>query len=193
MHANLRTLCGVLCLLGSLSGIAAAQSADKPAKPAVGTPQAPAQVYGKLLSNMEKEFVDLADAMPEDKYSFVPTQGDFAKVRSFGEQVKHVAESNWYFFGSATMSETEIKVKSDALMKLTTKAEILQALRESLAQGHKLVDGMTTENAFQATAHGTRAGMAALGLAHMMDHYGQMVVFVRMNGIIPPASRGGNM
>jgi hypothetical protein len=43
------------------------------------------------------------------------------------------------------------------------------------------------------TEHGTRGGMASFGLAHMMDHYGQMVVYLRMNGIVPPASRGGGM
>jgi|SRR6185437_10555327 len=195
MHVTMRTLQGVLsvCLLASLPGLASAQAAEKPAKPAVGTLQPPAQIYGKLLSNMEKEFVDLADAMPEDKYSFVPTQGNFEKVRSFGDQVKHVAEANWYFWGSATMSDDQLKAKSDALAKLTTKADIMQALRDSFAEAHKVVDGITPENAFKTTAHGTLGGMTAFGLAHMMDHYGQLVVYLRMNGIVPPASRGGNM
>jgi uncharacterized damage-inducible protein DinB len=195
MHVTMRTLRGVLsvCLLASLPCLASAQAAEKPAKPAVGTLQPPAQIYGKLLSGMEKEFVDLADAMPEDKYSFVPTQGNFDKVRSFGDQVKHVAEANWYFWGSATMSDDELKAKSDALMKLKTKAEIMQALKDSFAEAHKVVDGITAESAFKTTAHGTPAGMTAFGLAHMMDHYGQMVVYLRMNGIVPPASRGGGM
>ncbi len=195
MHMSMRTLHGVLsvCLLASVPGLASAQAAEKPAKPAVGSMQQPSQVYGKLLTNMEKEFVDLADAMPEDKYSFVPTQGNFEKVRSFGDQVKHVAEANWYFWGSSTMSDDELKAKGDALMKLTTKADIMQALKDSFAEAHKVVDGITAENAFKTTAHGTPAGMTAFGLAHMMDHYGQLVVYLRMNGIVPPASRGGNM
>lgn len=180
-----------LCLLASLAGLAFGQAAEKAAKPAIGSQQPPAQVYGKLLSGMEKEFVDLADAMPEDKYSFVPTTGEFTKVRSFGDQVKHIAEANWYFWG--TMSDTEMKAKSDAIMKLTTKADMMQALRDSFKQAHSVVDGMTAENAFQWTGHGTRAGMTSFGLAHMMDHYGQLVVYLRMNGIVPPASRGGNM
>jgi uncharacterized damage-inducible protein DinB len=182
------------CLLACLPAPVSAQSADsKPAKPAVGTPQQPAQIYGKLLSGMEKEFVDLAEAMPEDKYSFVPSQGEFAKVRPFGDQVKHVADANWYFFGGPDITEDQLKAKSDAITKLTSKADILQALRDSFKQAHTLVDGMTAENAFTTTAHGTRAGMTSFGLAHMMDHYGQLVVYLRMNGIVPPASRGGNM
>lgn len=142
---------------------------------------------------MEKEFVDLAEAMPEDKYSFVPSTGEFAKVRSFGDQVKHVAEANWYFFGGPTITDDQLKTKSDAIEKLTSKADILKALEDSFKQAHALVNGTTAENAFTTTAHGTRAGMTSFGLAHMMDHYGQLVVYLRMNGIVPPASRGGNM
>jgi hypothetical protein len=183
-----------VCLFSSMPSLAVAQATDnKPAKPAIGSAQPPAQIYGKLLSGMEKEFVDLADAMPEDKYGFVPTQGEFAKVRSFGDQVKHVAESNWYFFGGPDITEAQLKVKSDAIMKLSSKADILQALKDSFQQAHALVDGITADNAFTTTAHGTRAGMTSFGLAHLMDHYGQLVVYVRMNGIVPPASRSGNM
>lgn len=182
----------LFCLLASICGLAHGQ-AMQPAKPAIGSMQPPAQVYGKLLSGMEKEFVDLAEAMPEDKYSFVPTQGEFTKVRSFGDQIKHVAGSNWYFFGGPDMTDDKAKAKEDAIEKLTTKADIVQALKDSLAQAHMLVDGITAENAFQTTAHGTRGGMTSFGLAHMMDHYGQLVVYLRMNGIVPPASRGGNM
>lgn len=177
------------CLLTALTPFASAQE-SKPAKPAVGTPQAPAQVYGKLLSMMEKQFVDLAEAMPEDKYDFVPTQGEYKGVRSFGEQVKHVAEANGYFFHDPSKPMTDNRA---AIEKLKTKAEIVQALKDSFTQAHAYVDGITSENAFVTTTNGTRAGMAAFGLAHFMDHYGQLVEYLRMNGIVPPASRGGGM
>jgi uncharacterized damage-inducible protein DinB len=196
MQMNFRIAGRVLaaCFFASLPVLSIAQGADnKPAKPAISSAQPPAQIYGKLLSGMEREFVDLAEAMPEDKYSFVPTQGEFAKVRSFGDQVKHVAESNWYFFGGPSITEDQLKVKSDAIEKLTSKADILQALKDSFKQAHALVDGTTADNAFTTTAHGTRAGMTSFGLAHMMDHYGQLVVYLRMNGMVPPASRGGSM
>lgn len=163
-----------------------------PAKPAVGTPQPPSQVYEKLLSLLEKQFVSAAEAMPDDKFNFSPTQGEFKGVRTFGGQLKHVAEANYYFFGG-NMSEADMKVKSDAIEKLTTKADILQALKDSFAQAHTFVGGITSENAFVTTEHGTRGGMASFGMAHLMDHYGQMVVYLRMNGIVPPASRGNGM
>jgi uncharacterized damage-inducible protein DinB len=175
------------CLLAAASTLALAQAAA-PAKPAVGTPIPPAQVYGKLLTNVEKEFVDAAEAMPEDKYDFAPpvTLGEFKGVRTFGEQLKHVADANNYFFHDPTKPMVDNRADID---KLKTKADILKALKDSFALAHVYVDSITPENAFVMTANGTRAGMASLGLAHVMDHYGQMVEYLRMNGIVPPASR----
>ena len=182
------------CLIAAAGTVAQAQEAA-PAKPAVGTPVPPAQVYGRLLGGMEKEFVGAVEAMPEDKFNFSPTAvmstGDFKGVRTFAEQVKHVTEANYYFFG--TLSDADMKAKGEAIGKLTTKAEIVQALKDSFALAHSYVDGITAENAFVMTANGTRAGQATFGLAHMMDHYGQIVEYLRMNGIVPPASRGGGM
>ncbi len=163
-----------------------------PAKPAAGTQMTPAQTYGKLLGVIEKEFVGAVEAMPDDKFNFAPSQGEFKDVRTFAAQVKHVAGSNYYFFGGPNMAEADIKAKNDATEKLTTKADILQALKDSLAQAHTFVDGITATNAYVTmTSGGTRAGMASSGIAHMMDHYGQLVVYLRMNGIVPPASRNG--
>ena len=141
---------------------------------------------------MEQEFVGAAEAMPDAKFDFAPpaTAGEFKGVRSFGAQVKHVAEANYYFFGGE-MSEADVKAKSDAIEKLTSKADIVQALKDSFTQAHSYVNGITAENVFVMTEHGTRGGMSSFGLAHMMDHYGQMCVYLRMNGIVPPASRQG--
>jgi uncharacterized damage-inducible protein DinB len=179
------------CLLSVTPSLVLAQAAA-PAKPAVGTPIPPAQSYGKLLSGMEQQFVSAAEAMPEDKFNFAPpaSLGEFKDVRTFGQQIKHVAESNYYFFGGPDFTEAGDKAMTDSIEKLTTKADIVKALKDSFAKAHAFVDTITPENAFVMTVHGTRAGMAAFGIAHFMDHYGQMVVYLRMNGIIPPASRG---
>lgn len=196
MHGNKKILvriagCAITaCLVTTATTIAPAQAAA-PAKPAVGTMMSPSETYGKLLGMVEKEFVGAAEAMPEDKFNFAPpaTAGEFKGVRTFAQQVKHVAGSNYYFFGGG--SEADAKAKEEAIEKLTTKAEIVQALKDSMAQAHKYVDGITAENAFVMTASGTRGGMTSFGVLHMMDHYGQMVEYLRMNGIVPPASRGG--
>ena len=178
------------CLLVATSTLVFAQAAAPP-KPAIGAAIPPAEVYGKLLSGMESEFVSAAEAMPEDKYDFAPpvTAGEFKGVRTFGQQVKHVAESNYYFFGGPGYTEAGDKAMTDSIEKLTTKADIVKALKDSFAMAHGFIDTITPENAFINTSHGTRGGMAAFGLAHFMDHYGQMVEYLRLNGIIPPASR----
>jgi hypothetical protein len=112
--------------------------------------------------------------------------GEFKGVRTFAAQVKHVTEANDYFFHDPSKPPVDNRKEIDAL---TTKADILKALNDSFAQAHAYIDAITPENAFIQTASGTRAGQASLGIAHMLDHYGQMVEYLRMNGIVPPASR----
>jgi hypothetical protein len=176
------------CLLAATPHFVNAQAA-KPAKPAVGTAVPPAEIYGKLLSGIEAEFVGAAEAMPADKYDFAPpvSAGEFKGVRTFGEQVKHVIEANEYYLHDPS---TPLKDNRAEIDKLKTKAEIVAALKATFVEAHKLVDGITAQNAFVMTDGGTRAGMASMGIAHMLDHYGQMVEYLRMNGIVPPASRG---
>jgi hypothetical protein len=195
MHNTLRIQGSILacCLMAAAPAALLAQAAA--AKPVDGTAVPPSQVYGKLLSTMEQEFVSAAEAMPDDKYSFAPpaSAGEFKGVRTFGDQIKHVTEANYYFYGM--LSDPDMKAKGEAIGKLAGKAEIVQALKDSFAQAHSYIDAITPDNAFVAYGKNgnTRAGMAAFGMAHFMDHYGQLVEYLRMNGIVPPASRGGNM
>jgi uncharacterized damage-inducible protein DinB len=189
MHGFVRNVgCVVAGCVLAVATLGHTQAA--PTKPAPGTKVAPSQSYGKLLSLMEQEFVSAVEAMPEDKFNFAPTEGEFKGVRSFAGQVKHVTGSSYYFFGDPDTTQADVKAKEDAVEKLTTKAEIVQALKDSFTKAHAFVDGIAPENAFIAMPNGrTRAAMATFGLAHMMDHYGQLVVYLRMNGIVPPASR----
>ena len=122
------------CLLTATSTLALSQAA--PAKPAVGSAVAPAQIYGALLSSIEKEFVGAAEAMPEDKYTFAPTMGEFKGVRTFAAQVKHVTEANDYFFHDPSKPLADNRKEIDAL---TTKADILKALNDSFAVAHAYV------------------------------------------------------
>jgi uncharacterized damage-inducible protein DinB len=150
----------------------------------------PAQTYNKLMSGMEKEITSAAEAMPADKYNFAPTQGEFKGVRTFGGQVKHLAEANYEFFDGWNIGPAP---KEADIEKLTSKDDILKALKDSYVYAHKAIDTITASNAFESMGKdkGTRAGAAAFCIAHSMDHYGQMVVYLRMNGIVPPASRKG--
>lgn len=182
-----RSLLGC-CLLAAASTFVSAQGMQ-PAAPPPGTHVSPSATYEKLLAGMEKEFVDAAEAMPAEKYGFKPSVpgGEFKDVRSFGEEVKHVAEANYFFFHNP--DEPMNTADRDAIEKLTSKDDIVKALKDSFAVAHKYVAGITDENVFVMTKNGTRGGMAAFGIAHFMDHYGQMCVYLRMNGIVPPASR----
>jgi uncharacterized damage-inducible protein DinB len=147
----------------------------------------PAQIYAKLFTSQEEEVVSAAEVMPEDKYNFAPKDGTFEGVRTFAQQVTHIAASQYYYFGNFGIKG----VDSDSIDKLTKKDDIVKALKDSYAFAQQAIETMTAENAFEPIgAHkSTRAGLAAMALAHTNDHYGQMVVYLRMNKIIPTASR----
>jgi DinB superfamily len=156
-----------------------------------------AQVYDHSLTDLEKEFVPAAEAMPDDKYSFAPTNGEFKGVRTFGSQVKHVAVAN-YEFAAAILGEKppiEIGADESGPASIKSKAEILKLLKDSFAYLHKSLNTINQANIVASIKDPfgdgtvTRLGIATMALAHPMDHYGQMVEYLRMNSIIPPASR----
>jgi uncharacterized damage-inducible protein DinB len=173
-----------------LQPTAHAQEAAK-AKAAVSTEaQPPSVVYGKLLKLLSSEVISAAEAMPADKYDFAPTAGNFAGVRTFGSQVQHLAEANYAFFAGFGLSGAPDQAH---LKALKSKDELVQALKDSFAYAQRGIDTMTPQNAFELVGsgqtRGARAGLATFCIAHSMDHYGQMVEYLRMNGIVPPASQ----
>ena len=174
-----------------------AQMGGPPPSPPVGTREEPAKALDGLLSLTEFEVVGAAKAMPADKYSFAPAQGIFAPsqttkfdtVRTFAGQVTHLAQANYFFFGwSGIKPDRDVK----AIDSITTKDEAVAALEASFVYAHKAIATITAENAFVAIkpidGFSTRATIAAFAAAHANDHYGQMVEYLRMNGIVPPAS-----
>jgi uncharacterized damage-inducible protein DinB len=148
------------------------------------------------VSNMEREFVAAADAMPEDKFNFAPSNGEFKGVRTFGEQIKHVAAVN-YIFGAAILSEkVPVDVGEESgPTSVKTKAEILNYLKDSFAYVHKAVQTIHDKNLVEPVKSPfgegtvTRLSLATGVVGHGFNHYGQMVEYLRMNGIVPPASR----
>jgi uncharacterized damage-inducible protein DinB len=138
-------------------------------------------------------------AMPEDKYGFAPSAAIFAPsqttvfptVRTFAQQATHVAQANYSMFATASGLKPDVDVK--AIGSLTKKDDIVAALAGSFAFGRKAVATITAANAFevlksQEPGLQTRATLAEFAVAHANDHYGQMVEYLRMNGIVPPAS-----
>ncbi len=150
------------------------------------------------VSAIEKQIVDVAEAMPEDKYNFSPENlnipgSDYKGVRTFAMQVKHVAASNYFIWSTITGDKLPDNLKDgDGPSDLKTKADIIKFLKDSFALGHKAAATLTVENMLQPVGQGKslRLHRAEFGVAHAFDHYGQMVEYLRMNGIVPPASRG---
>jgi DinB superfamily len=147
---------------------------------------------------VEREVVSAAEAMPEEKYSFAPTNGEFKGVRTFAEEVKHIAFANHLYFGplmGETIDTQHIEAESNGPDSLKTKAEIVQYLKDSFALGHRAIATFTADNLVTPLPKplfpflSTRLSIADIATWHPMDHYGQMVEYLRMNGIVPPASR----
>jgi hypothetical protein len=153
------------------------------------------EVLDSSVKNVEKDLVPAAEAMPEEKYGFAPTNGEFKGVRTFAEQVKHVAASN-YLIAAQVLGEKPPAHANDGKGpdSLKSKADILKYLNDSFADAHKAVAGIHA-NALEpipssdGKSKTTRLSVALIFSWHGFDHYGQMVEYLRMNGIVPPASR----
>ena len=178
-----------------LAAIAGAQDTAKQDKPQEER-RTVTMVLDRTVGNLEREFIPAADAMPEDKFGFAPSNGEFKNVRTFAQQVKHVAAVN-YELGAAIMEQkppVDIGDESGPT-SMKSKAEILQYLKDSFAYTHKAIATINETNVVGTVKSPWGEGkVSRLGLAtsiswHGYDHYGQMVVYLRMNGIIPPASR----
>jgi uncharacterized damage-inducible protein DinB len=188
--------CCLLALAISASSLAFAQAADSKteAKKAAEMPPATiSSVVDHQIANYEKEFVSAAEAMPADKYNFAPTQGEFKGVRTFAQQVKHVAVANNVMFGAAAGEKPTFDPKEEnGPASMTSKEDIVKFLKDSFATGHRAANSLTPENFLERTevpfGKAPRVYWATAAVAHGFDHYGQMVEYLRMNGIVPPAS-----
>lgn len=157
-----------------------------------------ASAVDREISGVEKQILDAAMAMPEDKFNFSPESlnipgADYKGVRTFAVQVKHIAASNYFLWSGLTGDKLPANLKDgNGPEDVKTKAEILKFLQDSFALGHKAAATLTTENVLQIPEHSksTRLRLATFAVAHAFNHYGQMVEYLRMNGIVPPASRG---
>lgn len=195
MQIRMMTVC---CLL-SLGLTARAQMGAMAKGPEPGAIATPAAALDSQLSVIEGEMMSAVKAMPSDKFGFAPSAAifvpaqrtEFATVRTFAQQATHVAEANYFFYG--TVSGLKPDVDPQAILKLTNKDDVVAALAGSFAFAHKAIATLTPANAFEVIkspepGFQTRATLAAFGVAHGFDHYGQMVEYLRMNGVVPPAS-----
>jgi DinB family protein len=151
-----------------------------------------------FLKSVQKQILSAADAMPAVKYGFAPEEGEFKGVRTFGQQVKHLAATNHMLAAAALGEEPPPDTGDEAGPEsVRSKPEILNYLNESFAHLGKAIDAIGEKSVMvkaspisplpaKAT---TRLGLTVEALIHAFNHYGQMVEYLRMNGIVPPASR----
>jgi hypothetical protein len=179
----------------SMTGAKAQTGATAP-KVAAGTMIEPSKSFDALLKIYEDEMMGLVNAMPADKYDFAPSAAIFKPeqgvkydgVRTFGQMVAHVAQANYFFYGLSWGAKPDVDVK--AIGSMTSKDDTVKALTASFAFAHKQIATMTAANAFASVKDdSTRASMVAFGIAHGFDHYGQLAEYLRMNGLVPPASQ----
>ena len=151
-----------------------------------------------LFKSVEEQVTSAAMAMPADKYSFAPTEGEFKGVRTFGAQVKHLAATN-HILAAAALGEESPPDAGDERgpESVRTKDEILEYLKRSFDRLGKAVDAIGNPSIGVKSSPispipastATRTMLIAESLIHAFNHYGQMVVYLRMNGVVPPASR----
>ena len=204
MKHNQTTLLLIVALSLAAASAYAQAAKGPPAAGASASPSTPptiASAIDREISIVEKEVVEAAEAMPEEKFDFSPEKldlsgADYKGVRTFGEQLKHIAASNYLIWSSITGEKPPDTVndgKGPDNMK--AKADIIKFLKGSFAFGHKAVATLNDSNLVQPVTsrsgrQTTRLFQATFAPAHAFDHYGQLVEYLRMNGIIPPASRG---
>lgn len=127
-----------------------------------------------------------AEDMPEDKYSFRPTP----EVRSFGQLIGHVAGSQ-YMFCAAAMGDSARK-EDDIEKSMTAKADLVAAIKASTAycaRAYAQADAATRRELTMFGATHNRLWALVTNAAHDDEHYGNIVTYLRINGIVPPSSR----
>jgi hypothetical protein len=157
----------------------------------------------RTFGGQEFEFRSAAEAMPEDKYGFRPAMSNKptepaafgpTDLRTFAEQVKHVACSNFAFAAELDGKTPPANCDKGGPSPAKARAELLTYLRDSFAAMNNSLNAVTSKNMYEPIegpygGPNTRLGLAGLAIWHVADHYGQLVMYLRLNGIVPPASR----
>jgi DinB superfamily len=191
----------VLALLGCVLVCVAQNNADsaravqKPQRSFIGdVPTTVADSIAESLKFIEGSLVGVADAMPEDKYGYIPTAGKFDDARSFGEQIKHVACAQFAFFNEFEGKKPPEACERGGHDPAKTKAELVSYLKASFDYSNRVIATLTPENTVDRVegryaAPNTKLGISVVSVWHLADHYGQLVEYLRMNGIVPPMTQ----
>jgi uncharacterized damage-inducible protein DinB len=166
-------------------------SATKQAAQKDDIPKSIAESVSGTLQFAEGNFLALAEAMPEGKYSYIPTTGKFEDARSFGEQVKHVACAQFAFFNEFEGKKPPDDCEKGGHDSAKTKAELIKYLQDSFDYSNGVLATLTAKNALDRVegryaGPNTKLGISVVAVWHITDHYGQLVEYLRLNGIVPP-------
>jgi DinB superfamily len=181
----------------------AAQAQREPTAAEISAKETPGTALVRNFEYEEYEMRSAAEAMPEAKWDYRPAPGMFknekpefgpAEVRTFREQVKHVACANFGFAAELDGKTPPPGCDKGGPSPANSRTELLTYLRDSFAALKKSLAGVTTKNMFDPiegpyAGPNTRLGLGIVSVWHVADHYGQVVIYLRENGIVPPASR----
>jgi hypothetical protein len=186
----------LLCIFVANGGLYSLEA--PPGKPTDKSPTV-ATVVDTEISNLESQLVSVAEAMPEEKFNSSPENlnlqsAEFKGVRTFADQIKHVAADNFAIWAPLTgKPEPEGVHSPNGPAEMKSRADIIGFLKDSFVFAHKAAAGLKTENMTDVvefrTNKVTRLYLIILAFSHANDHYGQLVEYLRMNGVVPPASR----
>ncbi|MFN8010788.1 MAG: DinB family protein [Holophagaceae bacterium] len=180
---------------------AAVASAQAPAAAPAAKPVPPAPTFAssldRSLAGVESEVVPAVEALAEEKFGFAPTAGEFKGVKTFAQQAKHIAAVNIMLAAAILEEKPAMDAGSgeNGPDAVKTKAEVVKYLKDSYAYLHKAFGTLTEANVLGLVkspwgeGKSSRLNLATTGISHSFDHYGQIAVYLRMNGIVPPASR----
>lgn len=137
-----------------------------------------------LYTTVKGYILKSAEKMPESNYSFKPSPD----VRSYGAILGHLIDDQ-YFFCSAAKGE---KKESDAEKKLTTKAALIDGLNKAFAYCNSAYDSLTDARGATMMKFGrgerTVSGILNFNVSHDFEHYGNLITYLRIKGLVPPSS-----
>lgn len=191
-----RLILSLLVVVGVCTGQSNSKSGRSPKQRSFAgdVPSSVAESVAQTLRFAEGNFLGVAEAMPESKYDYVPTSGKFDDVRSFGEQVKHVACAQFAFFNEFEGKKPPDDCEKGGHDPAKTKAELIAYLKESFDYSNRTIATLTNSNALDRiegryAGPNTKLGISVVSVWHVTDHYGQLVEYLRMNGIVPPMTQ----
>ena len=186
MRTLRRTL--LICLLATTAALA---QENPPKAAVVPSPDNPLSAWNKKAYGRVKDILlRSAEKVPEENYNFKPTDA----VRSFGQIVGHVADAQ-YLFCSIELGENNPALKIE--QSKTSKADLIAALKDAFAYCDKAYDGLTDASASDTVklfkGDMTKRDALTANTMHGVEHYGNLIVYLRMKNLVPPSSEPGVM